>query len=114
MSQPVLVKVYGYVRPASEALHAELDALCARAIADVSAGQAVTREDDMLLLCFEGQYFPVEEALEIFAHLLGREHDGKLDVLDTENWRLTRHVFADGAIRTHSASLNSVLDHSSF
>ena len=34
-----------------------------------------------------------------------------IDVLDLENWRLIRHVFEQGRIRTSSAPLNNVLDY---
>ena len=34
------------------------------------------------------------------------------DLLDLENWRLTRHLFDQGRIRSSSAPLNNVLDYS--
>ena len=43
---------------------------------------------------------------------LMEKHQGKLDVLDLENWRLTRHLFDQGRIRSSSAPLNNVLDYS--
>ena len=37
---------------------------------------------------------------------------GKLDVLDMEGWKLTRHVLAGGSVHSSSAPLNNVLDYS--
>ena len=66
----------------------------------------------MARVSFEGVYFPVDEVLAALARHLRPEHQGKLDVLDLENWRLTRHLFDQGRIRSSSAPLNNVLDYS--
>jgi hypothetical protein len=110
MSRRVVLKVYGHVRPVSEDFYAALDKICAGAIADGRDELALQREGEMARISFEGLYFPVEDLLKILALHLGPEHKGRLDVLDIESWRLTRHVF-DGGLRTHSASLNNVLDY---
>lgn len=110
MNSRVILKVYGHVRPVSDDFYAALDKACAGAIADGRDEPALLREGEMARISFEGMYFPVEEVLEALALHLGPEHKGRLDVLDMESWRLTRHVF-DGGLRTNSASLNSVLDY---
>lgn len=74
--------------------------------------EAVTLEGDLLRISFEGLYFPVEETLAAVAARLRPDQTGKLDVLDLENWRLERHVFADGRISSGAAPLNNVLDFS--
>ncbi|MDR2055266.1 MAG: hypothetical protein LBQ10_05290 [Desulfovibrio sp.] len=110
MSRRVILKVYGHIRPVSDELYAVLDKICAGAIADGQDEPVLQRENETARISFEGMYFPVEEILMALAPHLGPEHKGRLDVLDIENWRLTRHVF-DGGLRAHSASLNNVLDY---
>lgn len=112
MNRAPLLKVYGHVYPVSDALHAALEAACAGAMPDDADEPALCREGDMSRISFEGVYFPVEETLEALKRHLRPEHQGKLDVLDLENWRLVRHVFAQGHIRSTSAPLNNVLDYS--
>ncbi|MDE7371665.1 MAG: hypothetical protein K2N07_08010 [Desulfovibrio sp.] len=110
MSQPVLLKVYGNLFPADEADREALAQACAgRVPAD---GEAVLREGDLVRISFEGLYFPVEDVLEAIAARLKPGQQGKLDVLDLEAWRLTRHLFAEGRITSRTAPLNNVLDFS--
>ena len=110
MSQPVLLKVYGNLFPADEADREALTQACAgRVPAD---GEAVLCEGDLVRISFEGLYFPVEDVLEAIAARLKPGQQGKLDVLDLEAWRLTRHLFADGRITSRTAPLNNVLDFS--
>ncbi|MDR1857174.1 MAG: hypothetical protein LBR22_08485 [Desulfovibrio sp.] len=106
------IKVYGHISPVSDALWEELDRLCG----PLGEGEepVATREGDTIQLAFEGLHFPVEEVLEAVRRHLGPVHAGKLDVLDVENWRMTRHVIKDGKIETRAASLNDVLSYSGF
>lgn len=112
MMREPLLKVYGHVHPISDAFYADLDAACADALADDADEPVLCRKGDMARVSFEGVYFPVDEVLAALARHLRPEHQGKLDVLDLENWRLTRHLFDQGRIRSSSAPLNNVLDYS--
>ncbi len=57
-------------------------------VADISL---LERENDMLRICFEGIYFPVEETLECITKHLHTTSQGKLDIIDLEAWTLTPH-----------------------
>ena len=111
MNRDPLLKVYGHVYPVSDAFYADLEAACTGAMPDDTVESVLCREGDMARFSFEGVYFPVDETLEVLNRHLRPEHQGKLDVLDLENWRLIRHVFEQGRIRTSSAPLNNVLDY---
>jgi len=112
MSQDVLLKVYGHIWPADALLQMALAAACATALPEDAEEPILSREGDLLRISFEGIYFPVDDCLEVLAHHLQPAHQGKLDVLDLEDWRLTRHVFSQGRIVQSSAPLNNVLDYS--
>ncbi|MBD5648182.1 MAG: hypothetical protein HDQ89_11485 [Desulfovibrio sp.] len=111
MSQPVLLKVYGNLYPADAA---DLEALVRASATCVQEGgdAVVTLAGDLVRISFEGLFFPVDDVLEALAARLTPGQKGKLDVLDLEAWRLTRHEFADGRITSRSAPLNNVLDFS--
>lgn len=108
MSQPVLVKAYGSLWPADEALAQSLGEILSRAVPP----GAVELEGDLLRLSFEGVWLPAEEILEEIAKGLKLESKGRLDLIDIENWRLKRSEFLEGRVRSRSAPLNSVLDYS--
>jgi hypothetical protein len=112
VSSAPAVKVYGHIYPASDALFMELVRLCAP-MAD-GADPTVTCEGSVVSIAFEGTHFPVDEALEAVSRHLTPAQRGKLDVLDMEGWRLTRHVFADGRVTSSAAPLNDVLAYSGF
>lgn len=112
MSRSPILKAYGHVYPVSDDFFADLARACASALPDDAAEPVLARVGDMARFSFEGVYFPVDEALAAVARHLRPEHKGKLDVLDLENWRLIRHVFAEGRIRVNTAPLNNVLDYS--
>ena len=111
MSQPVLLKVYGNLHPADAADFEALSRASASCVGE-GAEPPVTLAGDRLRISFEGLYFPVDEVLEALAALLKPRQQGKLDVLDLDAWRLTRHLFQDGRITSRSAPLNNVLDFS--
>lgn len=111
MSQPVLLKVYGNLFPADEADFTALARAAASCVGEGADGP-VTLTGDLLRISFEGLYFPVEDVLEAVAARLSPQQQGKLDVLDLEAWRLTRHLFAKGRISSRAAPLNNVLDFS--
>ncbi|MDR2572963.1 MAG: hypothetical protein LBC94_01235 [Desulfovibrio sp.] len=110
MSGRVLIKVYGHIQPVSDDFFTALVKICSDAISDGQDGSILRREEETVRISFEGLYFPLEETLHLLARHIGPEHRGKLDVLDIENWRLSRHVF-DGGLRSSSAGLNSVMDY---
>lgn len=110
MREP-LFKVYGHVYPADAVLENALETALADALPDNDDVPLLERDGDILRISFEGSYFPEEEIV----HVLRAAHgslEGKLDVLDMENWRLTRHAFQDGRLHSSSAPLNNVLDYS--
>ena len=94
MSRQPLLKVYGHIYPVDDALYAALEKACADAMPD------------------EGAYFPLDSVLEALTAHMQTGHQGKLDVLDMEDWRLIRHTFIQGRMDVHSAPLNNVLDYS--
>lgn len=112
MSREPLLKVYGHVFPVNDALYEDLAHACADALPDADDIPVLERDGDMARISFEGVYFPEDEVLEALVRHLGPEHKGKLDVLDMEGWRLTRHVLAEGSVHSSSAPLNNVLDYS--
>lgn len=109
MSQPVLLKVYGNLWPAPQGAIDKLRPVLAMSMPDPALADW---EDNLLRIFFEGIYFPLEECLAVIENLLTQDIRGKLDYLDLENWRLTRHIFQNGKISTSSAPLNNVLDYS--
>ena len=112
MSRNPLLKVYGHVYPVDREFYDALAHACADALPDETDIPVIEMDGDMARISFEGTYFPVDETLEALARGLRPDHKGKLDVLDMEGWRLTRHVFDAGHIKSSSASLNNVLDYS--
>jgi len=112
LSRQPLLKVYGHIYPADEALYAALANACADALPDNDDIPVLERDGDMARISFEGTYFPLDEVLLALTTHIQPAHKGKLDVLDMEAWRLTRHIFTQGRIESHSAPLNNVLDYS--
>lgn len=112
MNRSPLLKVYGHVYPVSDDFFADLAQACASALPDDATEPVLTRERDLARFSFEGVHFPVDATLAAVARHLQPQHQGKLDVLDLENWRLIRHVFAQGKIRVSAAPLNNVLAYS--
>lgn len=106
-----LVKAYGHVYPAGAPLEDALRAALREALPDNDDVPLLERDGDMLRISFEGGYFPEEEVVSVLRTAPGRTL-GKLDVLDLENWCLTRHAFRDGRLHTSAAPLNNVLDYS--
>ena len=113
MSQPVLLKVYATFAPVSPALLSEAGAACANALGvEGDQGPFVYGEGDALRVSFEGIHFPVDDMLPILEKAVALGASGKLDVLDMENWLLTRHEARNGRLERHTVPLNHVLDHS--
>lgn len=106
-----LIKAYGHVYPADAALEEALRAALADALPETDDIPLLERDGDMLRISFEGSYFPEDEAVAALRTAAGMPQ-GKLDVLDLENWRMTRHAFRDGVLHSSAAPLNNVLDYS--
>lgn len=112
MSRDPLLKVYGHIYPIDDALYADLYNACSTAMPDFDDVPVVEKDGDMARISMEGVYFPVEDALAVLQGHLKPAHKGKLDVIDLENWQLTRYVFSNGHMTHNSASLNHILDYS--
>ena len=82
--------------------------------ADESPAETVTEDGPLVLVSFEGLYFPVEEAAGCIKRHLTRETTGKMDVLDLENWTITRFTLQGGFMQERSGSLNNALDFNGF
>lgn len=100
----VLMKVYGSISPATEEM---LQAALA-----VTDAQHVELEGDMLLISFEGIWFPVDDLIDALKPLLTEKSEGRIDHIDVEGWRLYRHFVCGKAITMRSNDLNSVLERS--
>lgn len=114
MSQPVLVKVYGNFTPASLEFAEKLSSCGPFASAMADAGDVVALEGSLLLIFFEGVWFPVDEVVDRVRQWLAetRNAAGKLDVLDIEEWKLSRYLVQNGKLLLKQAPLNNVLDYS--
>lgn len=113
MSQPVLVKVYATLAPVSDDLVREAEEAASGALGvEGDQGPFVFGEEDALRVSFEGIYFPVDDLVPILEKAAAAGTRGKLDVLDMENWRMTRHEAKDGKLSIHTVPLNHVLDYS--
>lgn len=115
MSQPVLLKVYGNLFPVDEAFASKISDCCASALGDARQ-EIVSLQNRLLLISFEGIYFPLAELLETIEAFLKSGQagllKGKVDTLDLEAWTLERFLVEDGRIIAKSAPLNNVLDYS--
>lgn len=118
MSQPVLIKVYAALTPASEELFAQCSTIAAGALAmEGDDGPFVFLEDSLLRISFEGIYFPWEDMIPVLEKAVACGARGKMDVLDMENWTMTRleaKQDRSGTFVLHqgTVSLNHVLDYS--
>lgn len=113
MSQPVLIKVYATFTPVSPSLVAEAEAAASGALGvEGDLGPFVYGEGDSLRVSFEGIYFPVDDLVPVLEKAAAEGARGKLDVLDMENWLMTRHEARNGRLAIHTVPLNHVLDYS--
>lgn len=107
----ILVKVYGHIWPAPKALFRALEQAAHGALPSPEA-PVVACDRDMVLLSFEGLYFPLDDVLETLEAHLDPTCQGKLDYLELEAWTLSRYEFVEGRMRRRTLPLNHVLDHS--
>ena len=107
----ILVKVYAGLHPA--------DAACADVVRRAGAAALgnseawLVHERDLLRISFEGLYFPEDEVIAALDAYLPAQAQGKLDVLDLEDWELRRYAREDGSFRMVRRDLNQVLEYSS-
>lgn len=108
--RPVIVKVYGFLVPATKECLTRLQAL------DITANdedvEVFTLDNGLLNISFEGVYFPQGEVLEILTAELGGQSKGKLDYIDVEGWTLERHSISGKNIEVGKRSLNNILEFS--
>lgn len=112
MSQPVLIKVYGNLFPADETIFKAL--LASASLAFPLESAPLSLEGDLLLISFEGVFFPINDLFECLEGLLKPGMAGKVDYLDLENWEMTRYLIEDGKISHNTVGLNHVMDYSGF
>lgn len=111
MSQPLLLKTYGNLAPASAALAGKLECIASAGI-PVQENPIISLHASLLTISFEGIWFPWEEILDCILAQLDPLQEGRLDIIDIEHWRLTRHIFANGLMTVNSAPLNNILAYS--
>ena len=101
-----LIKVYGNLYPVGqEALDAVNKVLASWFLQD-----AASLEGDLLLISFEGDYFPTTDIIAAMKPFLCDESRGKLDEMDMEAWMLHRWFFDHGHLMDRKASLNHALE----
>ena len=109
-----MLKVYANVIHPGKGLADALRPRCHEAVSTDGGDNSVTEKDDMVLLSFEGIYFPWEEAAGAIRSHITKDSTGKMAVLDMENWRITRFFIKDGTVTSRSGSLNNALDYNGF
>ena len=111
--QPVLVKAYGYFKPAGPEHLTRLTAAlesCGLRLED-----SLSLEGRLLLISYEGTFFPVEEAAAAFGEFIreaGERAEARLDILELEEWRLDRYQAAEVELRHSRSPLNNTLEYS--
>lgn len=109
--QPVLLKIYGNISPATQMLFNILDKIATQAM-PMPELPVLKLSNELLTISFEGIWFPVDESVDTIRAHLTPAQKGKLDIIDIETWTLTRYVIRNGSILHSSAPLNNVLSYS--
>ncbi len=99
----IMVKVYGSVTPADDAMLQAVSAV---------APDAVSLSGDTLLLSHEGIFFMLDDFLTALRPHLGPASSGRIDYIDMDEWTLTRHWIDNGLLTSNTASLNQVMEYS--
>lgn len=104
-------KAYGNLHPAGErALRALEEVFSAWGLA---AELELAGSDGALLrLGFEGVFFPEDDAITAIRPFLTPRSTGKLDIINVEDWTLTRYTFDAGRLTRGQRDLNQVLEYS--
>ncbi len=110
MISHVLVKVYGDINSVSPAIVQDLRPFF--------LGSDIMELSEMLIynagslqIAFEGIYFDIEDVLNIVQKHISQQSTGKIDYLDLEAWKMTRHRIDGVSINSSSVGLNNVLDY---
>lgn len=105
---PVIVKAYGWLKPANED--------CAKALEHVLESwyisNAIETDGPLLRIAHEGVHFPAEDIMLAMVPFLGTQSEGKLDVLNLEDWTLTRYTWPGGIWQRRESSLDRALEKS--
>ena len=101
-------KTHGHLFPADGRV---LDAVNA-VLTDWNIPECTELEGDIFRISFEGVFFPLDDVLDALRPLLCAESSGKIDLIDMENWTLTRAAFSGAEITTKTVGLNHVLAYS--
>jgi len=112
----VLMKVYGHIYPVAEDEERALWRVLQTAITDpISADiPLLERDHDMVRISFEGLYFPLDDMLAVIRDYIHPTQNGKVDVLNIEEWSMLRLRIEQGATSIRTSPLNAVLDYSGF
>ncbi len=106
----IFIKIYGAFHPVPLSVDEALTTLRKQVIGDE---EYFFRTNDMINISYEGIWFPLEDALKALGETLPVSATGKLDVLDLEDWTLTRHVWENGEfVSSRPRDLNTILDYS--
>ena len=103
--QREVCKAYGTVSPVGEDALRATDA----ALRDWGVSSCLSLQGSMLVLSFEGVFFPLEDFLAALRPFLESDCTGRIDVFDLEGWRMTRARIGGTEIRLSHAGLNDVL-----
>lgn len=101
-------KAYGHLFPADRHVADAVDAV----LSDWNIPECTEREGDIFRISFEGVFFPLDDVLEALRPLLCAESSGKIDLINMENWTLTRATFSGTEITVKTVGLNHVLAYS--
>ena len=105
------VKAYGNLHPADgralQALEAVFDSWGLTVELELAGSNG-----DLLRLGFEGVFFLYYDAVEAIRPFLTPASTGKLDILNFEDWTLTRYTFDAGRLCRGQRDLNQVLEYS--
>jgi hypothetical protein len=95
-------KIYGHLKGLAPGAAGELAGLLPQG--------ALRPVGDVLAVEYEGDWTDPGPFLDRAQDLLQPGGDGKVDVIDTLDWTLTRHVLAPGSRSSRTASLDQSLE----
>lgn len=72
--------------------------------------ETVDFTDGVLDLEHEGTWLDVEDILESICHVFGPEARGGIDLIDNQEWELTRFTIKPGGFESRLLPLNNVLE----
>lgn len=105
--QEIIYKVFGSLEPVPEEIELGLNSI----LHHWGLASGCTWDSEFLHFDFEGIFFPLDEVLEFLQAYINVDSQGRLDVLNLEEWTLTRTEF-QGTMQSKTISLNQVLEYS--